>query len=46
MSDAGPIEVTVEIDDKEEVAGTLWIHERRGTSALFRYHEDYLRNRS
>jgi serine/threonine-protein kinase HipA len=37
-----PIEVTVEARGREIVAGTLWVHERGGQSATFRYTDDYL----
>ena len=37
-----PVEVTIEIDGTEVVAGTLWVHERRSQSATFRYAEPYL----
>jgi serine/threonine-protein kinase HipA len=37
-----PVEVTVEIDGKELTAGTLWVHERGGQSASFRYADSYL----
>ena len=40
----GPVEVTVEIDGLELVAGMLWVHERGEQSATFRYSNDYLRN--
>jgi serine/threonine-protein kinase HipA len=36
------IEVTVEADGRELVAGTLWVHERGGQSATFRYTDQYL----
>jgi serine/threonine-protein kinase HipA len=37
-----PVEVTVETGDKELTAGTLWIHERGGQTASFRYADSYL----
>ncbi|MGH3164903.1 MAG: type II toxin-antitoxin system HipA family toxin [Trebonia sp.] len=37
-----PIEVTVDIGGRELVAGTLWIHERGGQAATFRYADSYL----
>jgi serine/threonine-protein kinase HipA len=39
-----PIEVTVETGERELVAGTLWVHERGGQSATFRYTDEYLAN--
>lgn len=42
MAEREPVEVTVEIDGRETVAGTLWIHERGGQSATFRYSDAYL----
>lgn len=39
----GPVEVTIEIDGQELVAGTLWVHRRGGQSATFRYADGYLR---
>ncbi len=39
-----PVQVTVEVDGQEVVAGTLWIHERGGQSATFRYADEYLAN--
>jgi serine/threonine-protein kinase HipA len=42
MAEREPVEVTVEIDGKETTAGTLWIHERGGQSATFRYSDSYL----
>jgi serine/threonine-protein kinase HipA len=41
-SQHGPVEVTVEIDEHELVAGTLWVHQRGGQSATFRYTDQYL----
>lgn len=40
--DRAPIQVTVVVGDRELVAGTLWVHQRRGQSATFRYDEGYL----
>jgi serine/threonine-protein kinase HipA len=37
-----PVEVTVEIDGQELVAGTLWVHEQRAETATFRYSDFYL----
>jgi serine/threonine-protein kinase HipA len=37
-----PIEVTVAIRGHEIIAGTLWVHERGGQSATFRYTDEYL----
>jgi hypothetical protein len=37
MAEREPVEVTVEIDGRELVAGTLWVHERGGQTASFRY---------
>jgi serine/threonine-protein kinase HipA len=42
MAEREPVEVTVEIDGRETVAGTLWVHERGGRSATFRYSDAYL----
>lgn len=42
MAEREPVEVTVEIDGKQTVAGTLWVHERGGQSATFRYSASYL----
>ncbi len=42
MAGREPVEVTVELDGRETVAGTLWIHERGGQSATFRYAGSYL----
>jgi serine/threonine-protein kinase HipA len=42
MSERDPVEVTVEIDRREVVAGTLWIHDRSGQTASFRYADSYL----
>jgi len=42
MAGREPIEVTVEIDGQEFVAGTLWVHEQRTETATFRYSDSYL----
>lgn len=42
MADREPAEVTVHIGGRELVAGTLWIHERGGQTATFRYADAYL----
>lgn len=42
MAEREPVEVTVEIDGREVTAGTLWVHERGGQSATFRYSDSYL----
>jgi len=42
MSEREPVEVTVEIAGQELVAGTLWVHERGGQTASFRYSDSYL----
>ena len=42
MAEREPVEVTVEINGRELVAGTLWVHERGGQTALFRYSDSYL----
>jgi serine/threonine-protein kinase HipA len=42
MPGRDPVEVTVEIEGRELVAGTLWIHERGGQAATFRYTDSYL----
>jgi serine/threonine-protein kinase HipA len=44
MAERLPVEVTVEIDGREVVAGTLWVHGRGGQSASFRYSDSYLTN--
>lgn len=44
MAGRDPIEVTVEIDGRQLTAGTLWVHERGGQSATFRYADSYLAN--
>jgi serine/threonine-protein kinase HipA len=42
MAAREPVEVTVEIDGRETSAGTLWVHDRGGQSATFRYTDAYL----
>jgi serine/threonine-protein kinase HipA len=42
MAAREPVEVTVEVDGREVTAGTLWIHDRGGQSATFRYADPYL----
>lgn len=42
MPEREPVEVTIEIDGREVVAGTLWVHERGGRTASFRYADSYL----
>jgi serine/threonine-protein kinase HipA len=42
MPEREPVEVTVEIDGQEVLAGTLWVHERGGRTASFRYADSYL----
>jgi serine/threonine-protein kinase HipA len=42
MAGREAIEVTVEIDGQELVAGTLWVHEQRAETATFRYSDSYL----
>jgi serine/threonine-protein kinase HipA len=42
MAGREPVEVTVEIDGQEFVAGTLWVHEQRTETATFRYFDSYL----
>jgi serine/threonine-protein kinase HipA len=42
MSERDPVEVSVEIAKRELVAGTLWIHDRGGQTASFRYADSYL----
>jgi serine/threonine-protein kinase HipA len=42
MAEHEPVEVTVEIGRREVTAGTLWLHERGGQSATFRYSDSYL----
>lgn len=42
MAGKEPAEVTVQISGRDLVAGTLWIHERGGQTATFRYADAYL----
>ncbi len=42
MAGRDPVEVTVEVDGREVAAGTLWMHDRSGQSATFRYADSYL----
>jgi serine/threonine-protein kinase HipA len=42
MPEREPVEVTVQIDGQDQVAGTLWIHDRGGQTASFRYADSYL----
>lgn len=43
MADARePVEVTVAVGHEELLAGTLWVHDRQGQSATFRYDQTYL----
>jgi serine/threonine-protein kinase HipA len=42
MAGRDPVEVTVEIDGRELVAGTLWVHDRGGQTATFRYTDAFL----
>lgn len=44
MAEREPVEVTVEIDGQDLTAGTLWLHERGGQSATFRYADSYRSN--
>lgn len=44
MAEREPVEVTVEINGREVVAGTLWVHERGGHTGSFRYSDSYLTN--
>jgi serine/threonine-protein kinase HipA len=37
-----PVEVTVVVGADELVAGTLWVHDRQGQSATFRYDQTYI----
>ena len=37
MAGREPVEVTVETGGGELIAGTLWIHDRGGQTATFRY---------
>ncbi len=42
MAGRDPVEVTVEIGGLEQTAGTLWVHDRGGQTATFRYADSYL----
>jgi serine/threonine-protein kinase HipA len=42
MPGLDPVEVTVESDGRELRAGTLWVHERGGQTASFRYADSYI----
>jgi serine/threonine-protein kinase HipA len=42
MAGREPVEVTVQIGGRDLVAGTLWVHERGGQTATFRYTDAYL----
>ena len=42
MAGREAVEVTVEIDGQEFIAGTLWLHELRAQSSTFRYADSYL----
>lgn len=42
MAGREAVEVTVELDGREYIAGTLWLHEQRGESSTFRYSDNYL----
>jgi serine/threonine-protein kinase HipA len=42
MAGRDPVEVTAQVDGREVDAGTLWIHDRSGQSATFRYADSYL----
>jgi serine/threonine-protein kinase HipA len=44
MAGREPVEVTVETGGDELIAGTLWIHDRGGQTATFRYADSYLAN--
>lgn len=44
MAGRDPVEVTVEIEGRQIAAGTLWLHDRGGQSATFRYSDAYLTN--
>ena len=44
MAGRDPVEVTVEIGGREQTAGTLWVHDRGGQTATFRYADSYLAN--
>ena len=40
------VEVTVDLEGREVVAGMLRVYERHGQSITFEYSEDYLRHRA
>lgn len=42
MPGRDPVEVTVDVGGRELLAGTLWINERGGQAATFRYADSYL----
>lgn len=42
MPGRDPVEVTVDVGGQELLAGTLWINERGGQAATFRYADSYL----
>jgi serine/threonine-protein kinase HipA len=42
MAGREPVEVSVEIGGQELTAGTVWIHDRGGQTATFRYADSYL----
>ena len=42
MAGREPVEITVETSRGELLAGTLWIHDRGGQTATFRYADSYL----
>jgi serine/threonine-protein kinase HipA len=42
MAGRDPVEITVQIGGQDQVAGTLWIHDRGGQTASFRYADSYL----
>jgi hypothetical protein len=41
MAEPSAVEVAVEIDGRELVAGTLWVHERGKPTASFRYSDSF-----
>jgi serine/threonine-protein kinase HipA len=42
MAGREPVEVCVETGGRELIAGTLWVHDRGGQTATFRYADSYL----
>lgn len=44
MAGREPVEVTVDIEGQELVAGTFWVHDQRTETATFRYSDSYLAN--